>query len=57
VAFGGLLGAFTIAYSIKELASEYPSIDIHWIMLPVKIDGGLSISVLKNKQLFKKNEV
>jgi hypothetical protein len=36
------------------LDSEYQSINIHCIVLNVKFDGGLSISVLRNKQLFKK---
>jgi hypothetical protein len=55
VAFWGLLGAFSAAYNVKVLLSKYQSIDMHCIMLPVKYDGGLSMSVLKNKQLFKKN--
>jgi hypothetical protein len=38
------------------LVSEFPSIDMHCIVLPVKFDGGLSISVLRNKQLFKKKK-
>jgi hypothetical protein len=36
--------------------SGYQSIDIHCIVLSVKFDGGLSISVLRNKQLLKKME-
>jgi hypothetical protein len=39
------------------LVSGYQSIDLHCIVLPVKFDGGLSISVLRNKQLFKKMDV
>jgi hypothetical protein len=53
VAFGGLLGAFTSAHHLRMHFSGYPSIDMHCIMLPVKFDGGLFISVLRNKQLFK----
>jgi hypothetical protein len=37
------------------LVSEYQSIDMHCIVLPVKFDDRLSISVLRNKQHFKKN--
>jgi hypothetical protein len=43
VAFWGLLGAFTAAYGIKVLVSEYQLIDMHCIVLPVKFDGGLHI--------------
>jgi hypothetical protein len=49
-----LLGAFAAAYNSKVLDSGYQSIDMHCIVLPVKFDGELSISVLRNKQLFKK---
>jgi hypothetical protein len=49
-----LLGAFSDAYNIKELLSGYQSIDMHCIVLPVKFDGRLFISVLRNKQLFEK---
>jgi hypothetical protein len=42
----------TAAYSIKELVYAYQSIDMHCIVLPVKFDGGLSILVLRNKQLY-----
>jgi hypothetical protein len=42
-------------YNITLLVSGYQSIDMHCIVLPVKFDGGLSISVLRNKQLFKIN--
>jgi hypothetical protein len=45
--------AFTAAYSINVYVSGYQSIDMHCIVLPVKFDGELSISVLRNKQLFK----
>jgi hypothetical protein len=48
----GLLVAFTVAYNIKVLVSQYRSIDMHYIVLPVIFDGGFSISVLRNKQLF-----
>jgi hypothetical protein len=44
------------AYNIKMLVSGYQSIDMLCIVLPGKFDGGLSISVLRNKQLFKKKE-
>jgi hypothetical protein len=54
VAFGGLLGAFMAAYNIKMLVSEYQSIDMLCIVLSVKFEGGLSILVLRNKQLYKK---
>jgi hypothetical protein len=43
------------AYKIKMLVSGYQSIDMLCIVLSVKFYGGLSISVLKNKQLLKKN--
>jgi hypothetical protein len=33
----------------------YQSIDIHCIAVPVKFDGGLSMSFLRNEQLFTKN--
>jgi hypothetical protein len=52
--FWGILVAFMAAYNIKMLVSGYHSIDMHCIVLPVKFDDGLSISVLRNKQLFKK---
>jgi hypothetical protein len=50
--FPGLLVAFTTAYNMKVLDSGYPSIDMHYIVLIVKFDGGLSIAVLRNKQIF-----
>jgi hypothetical protein len=53
----GLLVGFTTAYNIKVLVSGYQSVDMHRIVLPLKFDGGLSISVLRNKQLFEKREV
>jgi hypothetical protein len=37
------------------LVSGYQSIEMLGIVLPVKIDGGLSISVLRNEQVFTKN--
>jgi hypothetical protein len=40
---------------MKMLVFRYQSIDIYCIVLPVECDGGLSISVLRNKQLFKEN--
>jgi hypothetical protein len=30
--------------------------DVHYIIVPVKLVGGLSISVLRNKQLFTKKK-
>jgi hypothetical protein len=52
VAFWGLLGELTVPYIIKVLVSGCPSINPHCILLLVKFDGGLSISILRNKQLF-----
>jgi hypothetical protein len=52
--FWGLFGEFTAAYNIKELISGYQSIEMHCIVLPVKFDRRLAISVLRNEQLFKK---
>jgi hypothetical protein len=37
----------------KCFVSGYQLIDMHCIALPVKFDGGLSISFLRKKQLFK----
>jgi hypothetical protein len=54
VAFWKLLGAFSVAYNIKVLLSGYQSIDMHFIVLPVKFDSRLSISVLRNKHFKKK---
>jgi hypothetical protein len=54
VAFGGLLLAFTTAYNVKMLVFGYQSIDMHCIVVRVKFDGGSSMSVLRNKQLFPK---
>jgi hypothetical protein len=39
---------------MKALVSENPSIDMHCIVVPAKFDGGLSLSILRNKQLFTK---
>jgi hypothetical protein len=47
--------AFTVSYNIKVLVSRYQSIDMHYIVLLVKYNGGLSISVLRNRKFFKKN--
>jgi hypothetical protein len=55
--FLGSVWAFSVAYNIKVPLSGYQSIDMHCIVLPVNFDGRLSISVLRNKQLFKKMEV
>jgi hypothetical protein len=49
--FLGLLGEFTVAHNVKVLVFEYPSIDVHCIVLPVIFNGGLFISVLRNRQL------
>jgi hypothetical protein len=54
VAFWGLLVVLMAAYNLNVLVPEYQSIDIQCIVLPVKFDGGLSISVPRNKQLFEK---
>jgi hypothetical protein len=45
----------TDSYNIKMHVSGYQSIDMHCIVLPVKFDGRLAISVLRNEQLFTKN--
>jgi hypothetical protein len=42
---------------MNVLLSGYQSIDMHCIGLPVKSDGGLSISVPRTKQLYKKMAV
>jgi hypothetical protein len=52
IAFLGPFVAFTDAYNIKVYRFWYPSIVIHCIVLLVKFEGVLSISVLRNKQLF-----
>jgi hypothetical protein len=39
---------------MKVFVSGYQLIDMHCIALPVKFDGGLSISFLRKKQLYKK---
>jgi hypothetical protein len=54
---GGLLVALPVAYNIKMFVSGYQSIHMHCIIMHVKLDGGLSILVQRNKQLFKKNVV
>jgi hypothetical protein len=55
VAFGGFLIAFTAAHNLKVLVFGYQPIDMYYIVFPEKFDGGLSLSVLRKKQLFKKN--
>jgi hypothetical protein len=40
VAILGPLVAFTAAYNINVLVSGYRPLDKHWIVLPVKFDGG-----------------
>jgi hypothetical protein len=52
--FGELLVACTAAHNVKVLVYGYQSIDMHFIVVPVKFDGGLSMSILRNKQLFYK---
>jgi hypothetical protein len=54
--FWGLLVAFIVVYNIKVIISWYQSIDMYCIVLPVKFDDGLSISVLRKKHLFEKRE-
>jgi hypothetical protein len=54
VAFLGLLIAFTNAYDMKVFVARYHSIDMHCIVVPIKVDSGLPISVLKNEQPFTK---
>jgi hypothetical protein len=56
VAFSGHLWR-SWPHNIKMLVSGYHSIDMHFIMLHVKFDNELSISVLRNKQLYKKRDV
>jgi hypothetical protein len=43
VAFLGLLVAFTDAYDKKVVVSGYQSVDMPFIVVPVKFDGGLPI--------------
>jgi hypothetical protein len=54
---GGLLLTLTTAYNIIVLVSGYRSKYMHCIVVPVKFDGGLFISTLRNKQLFTKKWV
>jgi homogentisate 1,2-dioxygenase len=51
-AFLRLLVAFTDPLGIKVPVSWYQSIDMHCIVLLVKFEGGLTISVLRKKALF-----
>jgi hypothetical protein len=44
--------AFTMVYNAKVLVSGYQSIERLCIVLPVKFDVGLFMSVLRNKQLY-----
>jgi hypothetical protein len=53
--FWELLVAFTDKYDIKMHVSWYQLIAMHCIVLPVKFDSGLPISVLRNEQLFNEN--
>jgi hypothetical protein len=54
IAFWSLLSAFTKAHNAKVIVSRYQSIDRHCMEMPVKFKGGLSMSVLRKKQLFTK---
>jgi hypothetical protein len=54
VAFLRLLVAFTTTYNIKVLISRYQLLDMHCIVFSVKFDGALSISFVRNKQLYQK---
>jgi hypothetical protein len=45
------------AYDIKVLVSGYQLVDMHCIVVPVKFDGGLSISFLRKKLLLLKKGV
>jgi hypothetical protein len=51
----GLCAVLGEAYSAGILKFWYISIDIHFILCHVEFDGGLSISVLKNKATRHKN--
>jgi hypothetical protein len=57
VGFWMLLLALTTACNVKVFVSRHQSIDMHCIVLPVKLNGGLSIPVLINKQIFTKKIV
>jgi hypothetical protein len=46
---GGLLLAFTAEYNTKVFVFGYQLVDMLCIMVPVKFDGGLFISVLRYK--------
>jgi hypothetical protein len=56
VAFSRLLVAFTDPLDIQMHGSRYHSIAKHCIVLPVKFDGGLYMSILRLKQLFTKKK-
>jgi hypothetical protein len=45
-----------IQHNTKVFISGYQSIDMCFIVVPVEFDGGLYISVLRNKQLFTKKK-
>jgi hypothetical protein len=49
VAVLGLCVAFKEAYNTGTLQVWYPSIDIPFVVLHLKFEEGLSISVLKNR--------
>jgi hypothetical protein len=55
--FGDFFIAFTDAYDMKMAVSRYHSIDMHYIVLSVKFDGRLSISLLKKVTLYKKKGI
>jgi hypothetical protein len=49
---GGLPVPFTATHNVTVLVYGYQSIDMHFIVVSVKFYGGLSMSILRNKQLF-----
>jgi hypothetical protein len=54
VAFWGLLVAITAAHNVKVLVYGYQSINTNFTMVPLKFDGGLSMSIMRKKQFFYK---
>jgi hypothetical protein len=54
--FWEILSAFTTAHIVKVIISRYQSIDMHCVEMPVKFEGGLSMSFLRKKQLFTKKQ-
>jgi hypothetical protein len=57
VAFWGFIWAFKDPLNIQMQVSWYQTLATQCIVLPVKFDAGLPISVLRNKQLFDKKDV